>query len=301
MNSGAALQLQGGITVGAEALTLNGGGVANDGAVRNISGNNLWSGAVTLGSASTIASDSSTLTLSGTIANGGFTSTFGGAGDVTVSGVISGTGGLTKSGAGTLTLSVANTFTGALNVSAGTLLLGANDRIADSVNVTMSGGKLGSGGYNETVGTLTLTADSVIDFGSGASVVHFANSSAASWTAGMVLTITNWSGPYNGGGSDQLFFGTGVTGLSGGELGQIQFVDNAGHRQLANILSNGEVVPVPEPTTVASLAAILVLVLYRERKSIRKWVSGFHSERPAIPLNALDEVGSLGPLTPLQR
>ena len=38
--SGAALQLQGGITVGAEALSLNGTGVSNTGALRNISGNN---------------------------------------------------------------------------------------------------------------------------------------------------------------------------------------------------------------------------------------------------------------------
>ena len=36
--AGAALQIQGGITVGAEALTLNGDGVAGTGALRNISG-----------------------------------------------------------------------------------------------------------------------------------------------------------------------------------------------------------------------------------------------------------------------
>jgi hypothetical protein len=34
--SGAALQLQGGISVGAEALTLNGSGVSDDGALRGI-------------------------------------------------------------------------------------------------------------------------------------------------------------------------------------------------------------------------------------------------------------------------
>ena len=272
VTSGAAVQLQGGTAIGAEALTLNGSGVSSDGALRNISGNNSWAGAVTLGSASTIASDSGTLTVGSTIANGGFTSTFGGAGDVTASGVISGTGGLTKSGAGTLTLSAAETFTGALNVSAGTLLLGAANRIADTVNVTMSGGKLSSGGFNETVGTLTLTADSVIDFGSGASVIHFASSAAASWTGGTILTITNWSGPYAGGGTDQLFFGTGITGLTGSQLGQIQFVDNAGHRQLANILSTGEVVPIPEPATVLSVILVAAGLVYRERKNLRRWV-----------------------------
>ena len=46
--SGAALELQGGITVGAEALSINGTGVGANGALRNISGNNTWGGTVTL-------------------------------------------------------------------------------------------------------------------------------------------------------------------------------------------------------------------------------------------------------------
>jgi autotransporter-associated beta strand protein len=44
----AAVQMQGGISVGAEELSLSGTGVANDGALRNISGNNTWGGTVTL-------------------------------------------------------------------------------------------------------------------------------------------------------------------------------------------------------------------------------------------------------------
>jgi hypothetical protein len=38
VTSGAALRIQGDITVGAEGLTLNGTGVSGDGALRNISG-----------------------------------------------------------------------------------------------------------------------------------------------------------------------------------------------------------------------------------------------------------------------
>jgi hypothetical protein len=38
--AGAALQLQGGINIGAEGLTLSGTGAADDGALRNISGAN---------------------------------------------------------------------------------------------------------------------------------------------------------------------------------------------------------------------------------------------------------------------
>jgi autotransporter-associated beta strand protein len=46
--------------------------------------------------------------------------------DISLSGILSGTGGLTKTGAGKLTLSGANTYTGATIVKAGTLALGAS-------------------------------------------------------------------------------------------------------------------------------------------------------------------------------
>src|SRR5213075_671729 len=90
--SGAALQIQNNISVGTEALTLNGSGVASDGAFRNISGNNSFAGAITFGSACTISSDAGTLTLSGNLNNAGFLFTESGAGNVTMSGVISGAG-----------------------------------------------------------------------------------------------------------------------------------------------------------------------------------------------------------------
>jgi autotransporter-associated beta strand protein len=61
--SGATLQLQGGITVANEALTLSGTGVGAGGALRNISGANTYSGAIALGAATRINSDAGTLTL----------------------------------------------------------------------------------------------------------------------------------------------------------------------------------------------------------------------------------------------
>ncbi|MCX6878881.1 MAG: autotransporter-associated beta strand repeat-containing protein [Verrucomicrobia bacterium] len=120
---GAALQLQGDITVGAEALTLNGLGIDATGALRNISGTNTYGGLLTLGSATRINSDAGSLTLSntGTI-TGSHALTVGGAGDTSISAII-GTGGgtLTKDGGGTLTLSGANTYAGNTTVTAGTL------------------------------------------------------------------------------------------------------------------------------------------------------------------------------------
>ena len=87
MSSGAALQLQGGITTLAEGLTLNGTGVSSDGALRNISGNNTYAGAITLGSDSRINSDLNLLTIdvaAGNAISGTFNLTIGGAGNVTI-------------------------------------------------------------------------------------------------------------------------------------------------------------------------------------------------------------------------
>ncbi|MDB6075242.1 MAG: proteinsorting protein, partial [Verrucomicrobiaceae bacterium] len=84
--SGAALQLQGGITVGAEALTLVGSGISSGGALRNLSGNNSWAGAITMTTpGARINSDSGTLTIDvasgNAVAGTGFALTLGGAGN----------------------------------------------------------------------------------------------------------------------------------------------------------------------------------------------------------------------------
>jgi fibronectin-binding autotransporter adhesin len=127
--SGAALQIQGGITVGAETLSLNGSGIAADGALRNISGNNTYGGGITLASASTIASDSGTLTLSSTLVNGGFTFTLAGAGNITASGIVSGTGAFIKNGSGTVTLSGVNTFSGGSTMNGGTVVINSSSSL----------------------------------------------------------------------------------------------------------------------------------------------------------------------------
>lgn len=155
--NGASLQLQGGITTGAEALTINGAGGGN-GALRNISGANTYGGAITLGSASTIASDASTLTMSSTIANGGFTLTMTGAGDLTSGGIISGTGGLTKTGAGTITFNAINTYSGATAFNAGTAVYGANYTGNGTITVGAAG-TMYAGSRTLTTPTLTINGN----------------------------------------------------------------------------------------------------------------------------------------------
>jgi autotransporter-associated beta strand protein len=210
------------------------------------------------------------------------TLTFNRSGNVTFSGVISGTGQLTKTGNGTLTLSGNNNFTGTVNINSGTLLLGASNVIANSANMSLNGGTLATGGFPNmlnTLGTLTLTANSTIDLGNVSSVLKFTDSSLVSWTSNTTLSITNWSGSLTGNGTDQIYFGTDSNGLNTSQLSQIIFVNPAGlapGNYTAVILSTGEIVPVPEPGVIAAAALLLTWLGWRERRrwqDVKRWWS----------------------------
>ncbi len=180
--AGGALELAGGITVGAETLTLNGTGLSNGGVLRNLSGNNTWGGALTIATASRINSDAGTLTLdvaSGNIfAAGGAAVTFGGAGHIVVQDPITfTTGSLTKDGTGTLRLNATNTFTsGVITVNDGTLL--ANGDITGTAALTVaSGGRLGGvGAISRAVvsqgGSVMTPGDALVNGGIGELTVN---------------------------------------------------------------------------------------------------------------------------------
>ena len=174
VTGGAALEIQGGITTAAEALTLNGTGVSNGGALRNVLDNNTYAGLVTLGSTGVrINSDSGLLTLShtGTITGAGYNLTVGGAGNTTVNSIIgTGSGSLTKDGGGTLTLAGANTYTGATTVNAGALVINGNQSAATgAVTINNTGTRLlGTGTIG---GATTINAGAIHSAGSAIGAV----------------------------------------------------------------------------------------------------------------------------------
>jgi autotransporter-associated beta strand protein len=195
VSSGAALELQGDISVGAEALTLSGTGVSNAGALRNISGANTYGGLLSLGAASRINSDAGTLTLSnaGTITGATFGLTVGGAGNTTINSIIGTTSGtLTKDETGTLILTAANTFTGLTSITGGVL----NMRNASALGTTAGATFVSSGAALELQGGLTIGAEALTLNGSGVSSggalrsVSGTNSFGGAITADSASTIT---------------------------------------------------------------------------------------------------------------
>jgi autotransporter-associated beta strand protein len=157
-----------------------------------------------------------------------------------------------------------------------TLLFRGSDQIADAATLLLNGALLSLSGQSEGtpaaagLGPLTSQNASVIDTGSGtASVLHFANSSAATWSG--TLQVLQWAGSPTGGSGDQILFGTSAAGLTASQLARVSFVDPAGFAAgsyAARILPTGEIVPVPEPTTVGLLAVTAGGLLARRRRRV---------------------------------
>ena len=156
-------------------ITLNGGTFSTGNGYST-----AYQSAILLGTVSATGSTISTINsvASNTVANGlmlgkngggsvTFDVTTTGAGGLTISAplanaVNNAAGALVKTGTGKLTLSGINSYTGGTTISAGTLALGANNCLADSGAISISGGAtLNLGGYSDTVGAVTLTSGSI--------------------------------------------------------------------------------------------------------------------------------------------
>ena len=223
-------------------------------------------------------------------------------GSTIFAGIIGGTGGLIKDGASTQTLTGANTYTGETTISAGTLeVSGASGELTTTSAVNINGGtlllsgsdanrisntaaiSLGaatgstlqlSGAVTETLGALTLAGGAgirVIDFGATSGVLTFASLTAGS---SLPLQIWNWSVTIGiGGGTDRLFI---TSGAFGGSLAasDVSFFNGPGTGLYSgattftsgNELVPGELVPVPEASTLLAVLGLIAPLAWRERR-----------------------------------
>ncbi len=155
------ITVQGAVNV--NNITISGSGYSFSGGTMNVLGgiqtavNTNVASALSLATSQTWLSSSpgQTLTAAGNVANNGNLLMLGGAGNVLLSGVISGSGGLAAAGSGTCTLAgTANTYSGPTIISGGALDLAASAALPAASNVQLAGGVLeASGTFSRALGT----------------------------------------------------------------------------------------------------------------------------------------------------
>ena len=145
-----------------------------------------------------------------------------------------------------------------------------------------------SGNFSETVGALTLSANSTIDFSGFSGILRF---SGLSWASGANLAIWNWNGtpkynensaPFSGGTRHVVFASN--SGLNQ-YLDRISFYSGSGSGFVGNAFEDSfsqsgftgtEIIAVPETETYFYAVALLagVVVQYLRRRPKRKPLGG---------------------------
>ncbi|AMV33688.1 Extracellular serine protease precursor [Pirellula sp. SH-Sr6A] len=202
-----------------------------DGTVVLAGTQNLGNSAINLGGTSTTgtleygggtASRSAAMTLND---GGGVVRVSNASSNLTLSGVVSGNGGLAKQGSGALTLSGNNTYTGATSVQSGSLIINGNQSTATGNLTVASGASLGGSGTiggsttisgshtpGNSPGTQTFLAGLTYNTGADLSWELVANSNTGSGTNFDVINVTGGTLVINTGVTSNLVFnGTGST------------------------------------------------------------------------------------------
>jgi hypothetical protein len=155
---------------------------------------------------------------------------------------------------GTLTASNI-VLTGNINLPPQFSIINAPSFTVTNQYIALTGGSIVIQNSSQQFGHLTMTSDSGINLAGTSAILRFADSHTNSWQSqlqGVVprLSVYNWNGATNGGGTDQLVFGVSSSSLTTTQLTQIRFVNPGGFSSgtyPARILATGEVVPTPLP------------------------------------------------------
>jgi autotransporter-associated beta strand protein len=133
----------------------------------------------------------------------------------------------------------------------GNLILGANQTFSGTLD--LANATLSLAGFNLTVGTLDITGNSTIDFGSGSSILSVTNLVLA---AGVTLTVDNWND------EKEYFYSTNSPGSQGiPPLNQVVFSGFSGN-STKWMSTDHEITPVPEPSTYGALFTAAALGLF---------------------------------------
>ena len=270
--------------------------------------------AVTINGSSTLAlgASQSVASLSGTTGStvnlNANTLTINGSATTTYSGGISGTGNLVKNGTstqvlsgnnsaftgtttinnGTLTANAANALGGTthIDVHGGSLLVAAANAVNDDANINLNGGTLAvSGDFNETVGALTLSKDSIIDLNGFSGILRFSGLSWATGASNATLAIWNWSGtpqygpPVNDYTNPSHVVFTSNANFTPENLAKISFYSGSGSGFIGNAFEKSftqsgfatgtEIIAVPEPETYITAVALLLGVTFYQIRLAR--------------------------------
>jgi hypothetical protein len=243
------------VALGSSTLTINA-----------TSGSTTYAGRITGGSSSALVKDgASTQVLTGN--NTGFTGT------------------TTVNGTGTLTAAATGALGGTTNidVNGGSLLVAVANAVNSNANINLGGGTLAvSGNFNQNVGLLTLSADSVIDLNGFSGILRFGG--VGSWASSANLAIWNWKGlneygtPVGDGIANRNIVFADNTGLSN-YLDRISFYSGsnnsgfAGNAFQQSFSQSGfeghQIIAVPEPETYITAVALLLGVTFYQIRLAR--------------------------------
>lgn len=160
-----------------DGSSFSGNVISENGTVGVGTNNGLGSGVLTLNNGSTLAANADGLTVTNLVTLGAGNQTVGtGANNLTLNGVISGSGTLTKTGLGALTLNTASTYSGGTSVPEGSLVLNNADAASTGMIDVATGASVNTNFSNATFDN-QLTGAGTVNI-SGTNVTVSADNSA---------------------------------------------------------------------------------------------------------------------------